>query len=72
MPPRLSVAAVGFAVTWTAYFGVLQWSVVRYRAAIVLVLLGAALALAHWLWWRSRVELDRSSTAVALGDPQSS
>ena len=37
------------ALTWLAAFTVLQWSVVRFRVAIVLTLTAAAVALAVWV-----------------------
>ena len=48
--PRALPAAV--ALTWVAYFAVLQWSVVRFRVPIVLVLTLCTLALAWWQWAR--------------------
>jgi len=57
MPSRPSQSrAAAFAVAWLAYFVVLQWSVVRFRVPIVLVLTACALALASWQWRRSTVE----------------
>ncbi|TQJ50392.1 glycosyltransferase 87 family protein [Phycicoccus sp. SLBN-51] len=57
MPSRPSQSrAAAFAVAWLAYFVVLQWSVVRFRVPIVLVLTACALALAAWQWRRSTVE----------------
>ena len=52
MPPRTRLEPVPAAValTWVAYFAVLQWSVVRFRVPIVLVLTACTLALAWWQW----------------------
>ena len=58
MPPRSSRSqAIAFAVAWLAYFLALQWSVVRYRVVIVLVLTACAAGLALWQWRRSTVEV---------------
>ena len=54
------------AVAWLAYFGVLQWSVVRFRVPIVAVLTLAAVALALWQWLGWRVRLTRGAVAAAL------
>ncbi len=59
-------AAVAFGVCWVAYFGVLQWSVVRYRVPIVLVLTTATVLLALWQWRGWRVGLGRAGTVLAL------
>jgi hypothetical protein len=54
MPARTrwsaSATSTVFAVAWLAYFTALQWSVVRYRVAIVAVLAASAVALALWQW----------------------
>src|SRR4051794_12547336 len=54
--PRLSprVAAGALLVVWLGYFTALQWSVVRYRLAIVVVLTSAAVLLgtAQLRGWR--------------------
>ena len=55
-----------FAVAWLAYFTALQWSVVRFRVAIVAVLTGCAAGLALWLWRRPRVRLRPPAVAVML------
>ena len=49
--PRTSgpVAAVVLGAAWLAWFGVLQWSVVRFRVPIVLTLTVCAGLLAWWL-----------------------
>ena len=67
-PPgtRTSQAAALFAVAWLAFFGVLQWSVVRYRVPIVAVLTLAAVGLALWQWLGWRVQLTRGAVAVVL------
>jgi len=39
-------------LAWLAYFGVLQWSVVRFRVSIVLVLTLCTLGLGWWQWRR--------------------
>ena len=64
--PSASSAAVAFGVCWLAYFGVLQWSVVRYRVPIVLTLTAATIALALWQWLGWRVSLTRAGVAVML------
>ena len=43
------VAAVVLGLAWLAWFGVLQWSVVRFRVPIVLTLTACAALLAWWL-----------------------
>ena len=43
------VAAVVLGAAWLAWFGVLQWSVVRFRVPIVLTLTACAALLAWWL-----------------------
>ncbi len=49
------IQAIALGVAWLAYFGVLQWSVVRFRVAIVLTLTACAVLLAMWLATRARV-----------------
>lgn len=52
---RTPVAAAVFALGWLAWFGVLQWSVVRFRVPII-VTLTVGTALLAW-WVVRRVEL---------------
>lgn len=69
MPPRTRAGAfpAAVALTWVAYFGVLQWSVVRFRVPIVLVLTACTLALAWWQWARpTATALTSRSAALAL------
>jgi hypothetical protein len=54
------------AVAWLAYFGVLQWSVVRFRVAIVLTLTACAVLLLLWLATRARVGLTAPTAACGL------
>lgn len=61
-----SSQAIAFAVAWLAYFTALQWSVVRFRVAIVAVLTASTLALAIWQWRRSRVTLTPPVVGAAL------
>jgi len=61
-----SSQAIAFAVAWLAYFTALQWSVVRFRVAIVAVLTASTLALAVWQWRRSRVTLTPPVVGAAL------
>jgi Glycosyltransferase family 87 len=63
---RRSTQAIAFAVAWVVFFTALQWSVVRYRVPIVVVLTAAAVGLAAWQWRGWRVDLTRSSVAVML------
>jgi hypothetical protein len=63
--PQALPAAV--ALTWVAYFAVLQWSVVRFRVPIVVVLTACTLALAWWQWARpTATTLTERSSALAL------
>jgi hypothetical protein len=63
--PQALPAAV--ALTWVAYFAVLQWSVVRFRVPIVVVLTACTLALAWWQWARpTATTLTERSAALAL------
>ena len=64
--PTPQRAAALFGVAWLAFFGVLQWSVVRFRVPIVVVLTAAALALALWQWLGWRVRLTRPAVTGAL------
>jgi hypothetical protein len=58
--------ALAFAVAWLAYFTALQWSVVRFKVPIVVILTVSALALAAWQWRRDRVVLTPPAMAVML------
>ncbi|MBK6887529.1 MAG: hypothetical protein IPH03_14580 [Tetrasphaera sp.] len=58
--------AVLFGLIWLGGFGMLQWSVVRFRVVIVLTLTVAAMLLALWLIRRSRFALSPTAAAVAL------
>ncbi len=66
--PTSSVAVASFALplAWLVFFTALQWSVVRYRIAIVAALTAAAVALALWQWAGWRVRLTRPGVAVML------
>jgi len=64
--PTARRAAALFAVAWLAFFGVLQWSVVRFRVPIVVVLTAAAVVLALWQWLGWRVRLTRPAVTGAL------
>lgn len=70
MPARIrwsaNASALAFAVAWLAYFAALQWSVVRYRVPIVLVLALCAGALALWQWRRGSVRLTPASIVLML------
>ena len=69
MPSRTRAGAfpAAVALTWVAYFGVLQWSVVRFRVPIVLVLTACTFALAWWQWARpTATALTSRSAALAL------
>ncbi len=59
-------AAYVLVVLWLLSFGMLQWSVVRFRVPIVLSLTLACLALALWLARRTVVRLDRWAVVLAL------
>jgi hypothetical protein len=59
-------AAAVLAAAWLAFFGVLQWSVVRYRVPIVVVLTLSAGGLALWQWLGWRVRLTRGAVATVL------
>src|SRR6478672_4513214 len=61
--------ALPYAVSlaWVAFFAVLQWSVVRFKVPIVVVLTLSALALAAWQWRRPAVPpATRRSISLAL------
>jgi hypothetical protein len=66
VPGSLGSALV-FAAAWVAYFGMLQWSVVRFRLPILLTLTAVAVLLGVWVGKPWRVELSRPATAAALG-----
>ena len=55
-----------FATCWIGYFGALQWSVVRFRLQIVLILTACALALAWWLLRRRPLHLTPLGVGIAL------
>lgn len=71
------LAPAAFAVTWLGWFGVLQWSVVRFRVPILLTLTAGTLLLGWWLARRTAVPLPRwvapavltGSVALALAVP---
>ncbi|MBM6404043.1 hypothetical protein JQN72_07285 [Phycicoccus sp. CSK15P-2] len=58
-PPPGVVPAVLLAAGWLGWFGVLQWSVVRFRLPIVLTLTACTALLAVWLVRRVEVPLPR-------------
>ncbi len=67
MPARADgTRALVLAVSWLAYFSALQWSVVRFKVPIVVVLTASAAALAVWQWRRARVVLTPPAVAVML------
>jgi hypothetical protein len=55
-----------FALAWLVYFTMLQWSVVRFRIAIVATLTLAAVGLALWQWRGWRVVPGRGGVVVML------
>ncbi len=61
-----SSRAIAFAVAWLVFFAALQWSVVRYRIPIVVVLTAATLALALWQWRAWHIALTRPAVTLAL------
>ena len=65
---RLPEQAAGylFAGLWLLYFGLLQWSVVRFKVPIVLGLTVGCLALAWWQARRVRVAVDRAAVVLIL------
>lgn len=69
MPPRPSQSqATAFAAAWLTYFLALQWSVVRYRVLIVLVLTACAAGLALWQWRRPTVDVTpQAATGMLAG-----
>lgn len=58
--------ALAFAVAWLAFFTALQWSVVRFKVPIVVILTASAMALAVWQWRRARIVLTPLAMAVML------
>ncbi len=56
---RELLPAALFGLTWLAWFGVAQWSVVRFRVSIVVVLTAGTVLLAVWLVRRTHVPLPR-------------
>jgi hypothetical protein len=68
MPTRAErIRALALAVAWLAFFTSLQWSVVRFKVPIVVVLTASAVALAAWQWRRDRIILTPESMVVMLG-----
>ena len=71
------VAAAVLGAAWLAWFGVLQWSVVRFRVSIVLTLTVCAALLAWWLARRLVLTVPRwlapavvvASVAITLTVP---
>jgi hypothetical protein len=53
-------------VAWLAYFAALQWSVVRFKVPIVVVLVASALALAAWQWRRADVRVAPRPFALMM------
>lgn len=63
-----TTGTVAFVVVWLASLAAMQWSVVRFRVLIVLVLLGATAALWVWIARRSAVRLGPALVgAIAAG-----
>ncbi len=54
------------AIAWLAYFTALQWSVVRFKVPIVLILTICAIALMLWQVRRLRVELTAPAVVLML------
>ena len=68
MNPRgLQARARAFGLAWLAYFTALQWSVVRFKVPIVVILTVSAVALAAWQWRRTRVVLTPEAMLLMLG-----
>lgn len=66
MPSRsTSGQAIAFAVAWLAYFAVLQWSVVRFRVPIVVVLVLCTALLVSWQV-RGRTDLRLTAPVAVL------
>ena len=76
-PTSGPLAAIVLGVAWLAWFGVLQWSVVRFRVPIVLTLTACAALLGWWLARRLEIAVPRwlapavvvASVAVTLTVP---
>jgi formate hydrogenlyase subunit 3/multisubunit Na+/H+ antiporter MnhD subunit len=70
--PWLATAAVSLVVPWTLYLTVPRGTLPDPLSAAVLwkalwpVLLGAALAMALWRWWRSMPQIPKGDIIVAL------
>ncbi|WP_162254358.1 hypothetical protein [Nostocoides sp. Soil756] len=56
-PPRGWLPGLLFGLAWLAWFGVAQWSVVRFRVPILLVLTVCTALLAWWLGRRGTLRL---------------
>jgi hypothetical protein len=68
MPSRADrTRSLAFAVAWLAFFTALQWSVVRFKVPIVIILTVTAVALATWQWRRERIVLTPEAMVVMLG-----
>jgi hypothetical protein len=68
MPARADrTRSLAFAVAWVAFFTALQWSVVRFKVPIVIILTVTAVALATWQWRRERIVLTPEAMVVMLG-----
>ncbi|MGG5261058.1 hypothetical protein [Phycicoccus avicenniae] len=65
LPAVLPAVVLGLA--WLAWFGVLQWSVVRFRVPILLTLTACTALLAWWLVRRTDVALPRWLAPAVLG-----
>lgn len=63
---RQRASLVVAVVTWLAVFGVLQWSVVRFRVAIVVTLTAATALLGWWVVREAAVRPGRLSVAAVL------
>jgi hypothetical protein len=64
--PRSLAPALLFGLAWLAWFGVAQWSVVRFRVPILLVLTACTALLAWWLVRRTVVALPSWLAPVVL------
>jgi hypothetical protein len=63
---RDAVAAAVLGAAWLAWFGVLQWSVVRFKVPILLTLTACTALLALWVVFRLRVPTPRWLAPVVL------
>ena len=64
----MPAASVVLGLAWLGWFGVLQWSVVRFRVPILLTLTACTVLLAWWLARRVEVPLPRwLAPAVLVG-----